>query len=76
MDLIFENALNNKNYSVARSAFEKFDEHTQNDKHLSLQYMQACKQLDEKLFRKSVDRFTALFPEEPYALFADDGNLC
>ena len=62
---IFENALNNKNYSVARSAFEKFDEQTQNDKHLSLQYMMACKQLSEKLFRKSVDRFTALFPEEP-----------
>jgi len=62
---IFENALNNKNYSVARSAFEKFDEQTQNDKHLSLQYMLACKHLGEKLFRKSVDRFTALFPEEP-----------
>jgi tetratricopeptide (TPR) repeat protein len=62
---IFENALNNKNYAVARSAFEKFDDQTQNDKHLSLQYMMACKQLSEKLFRKSVDRFTALFPEEP-----------
>ncbi len=62
---IFKNALNNKNYSVARSAFEKFDEQTQNDKHLSLQYMMACKQLSEKLFRKSVDRFTTLFPEEP-----------
>ncbi len=62
---IFENALKNKNYSVARSAFEKFDEQTQNDKHLSLQYMLACKHLGEKLFRKSVDRFTALFPEEP-----------
>ena len=62
---IFENALNNKNYSVARSAFEKFDEQTQNDKHLSLQYMMACKQLNEKLFRKSLDRFIALFPDEP-----------
>jgi tetratricopeptide (TPR) repeat protein len=64
---IFENALKNKNYSVARSAFEKFDDQTQNDKHLSLQYMLACKHLGEKLFRKSVDRFIALFPEEPTA---------
>jgi tetratricopeptide (TPR) repeat protein len=62
---IFENALNSKNYSVARSAFEKFDDETQKDKHLSLQYMMACKHLGEKSFRKSVDRFTALFPEEP-----------
>lgn len=62
---IFENAFKNKNYSVARSAFEKFDDHAQNDKHLSLQYMLACKHLSEKLFRKSVDRFTGLFPEEP-----------
>ena len=62
---IFENALSNKNYSAARSAFEKFDEQTQNDKHLSLQYMLACEHLSEKLFRKSVDRFISLFPEEP-----------
>ena len=63
--VIFENALNRKNYSAARSAFEKFDEPTQNDKHLSLQYMLACQQLGDKLFRKSVDHFTSLFPEEP-----------
>lgn len=62
---IFETALNNKNYSAARSAFEKFDDQTQNDKHLSLQYMQACQHLGEKSFRKSVNRFTALFPDEP-----------
>lgn len=62
---IFENALNSKNYAVARSAFEKFDEVTQNDKHLSLQYMQACQHLGEKLFRKSADKFTAIYPEEP-----------
>jgi tetratricopeptide (TPR) repeat protein len=62
---IFENALNNKNYSAARSAFEKFDEQTQNDKHLLLRYMQACQHLGEKSFRKSVDRFITLYPEEP-----------
>jgi tetratricopeptide (TPR) repeat protein len=77
---IFENALNNKNYSAARSAFEKFDEATQNDKHLSLQYMMACQHLGEKSFRKSLDRFTALFPEEPtpyllmMATYADTKN--
>ena len=60
---IFENALNHKNYSAARSAFEKFDEQTQNDKHLSLQYMLACERLGEKLFRKSADHFISLFPE-------------
>jgi tetratricopeptide (TPR) repeat protein len=63
--IIFENALSHKNYSAARSAFEKFDDQTQNDKHLSLQYMLACEHLGEKLFRKSVDRFISLFPEEP-----------
>ena len=62
---IFENALSHKNYSVARSAFEKFDDQTQNDKHLSLQYMLACEHLGEKLFRKSADHFISLFPEEP-----------
>jgi len=62
---IFENALRHKNYSVAKSAFEKFDDQTQNDKHLSLQYMLACQQLGEKSFRKSMDRFISLFPEEP-----------
>ena len=63
--IIFENALSNKNYSAARSAFEKFDEQTQNDKHLSLQYMLACEHLGEKLFRKSADRYISLFPDEP-----------
>jgi tetratricopeptide (TPR) repeat protein len=62
---IFENAFNHKNYSAAKSTFEKFDDQTQNDKHLSLQYMLACQQLSEKSFRKSVDRFISLFPEEP-----------
>ena len=62
---IFQNALSRKNYSVARSAFEKFDEQTQNDKHLSIQYMMACDQLGEKLFRKSVDHFVAIYPDEP-----------
>jgi len=62
---IFENALSHKNYSAARSAFEKFDDQTQNDKHLSLQYMLACDHLGEKLFRKSVDRYVELFPDEP-----------
>jgi tetratricopeptide (TPR) repeat protein len=62
---IFENALSHNNYAVARSAFEKFDEATQNDKHLSLQYMLACEHISEKLFKKSVDRFVSLFPEEP-----------
>jgi tetratricopeptide (TPR) repeat protein len=50
---------------VARSAFEKFDDQGQNDKHLSLQYMLACEHLSEKLFRKSADRYISLFPEEP-----------
>ena len=62
---IFKNALSHKNYSAARSAFEKFDDQTQNDKHLSLQYILACEHLSEKLFRKSVDHFISLFPEEP-----------
>jgi tetratricopeptide (TPR) repeat protein len=63
--IIFENALSNKNYSVARSAFEKFDDQAQNDKYLSLQYMLACEHLSEKLFRKSADRYISLFPDEP-----------
>ena len=63
--IIFDNALSNKNYSAARSAFEKFDEKTQNDKHLSLQYMLACEHLGEKSFRKSADRYIFLFPDEP-----------
>ena len=61
----FENALSEKNYGAARSAFEKLDDRTQSDRHLSLQYMLACKHLSEKLFRKSVDRYISLFPEEP-----------
>ena len=63
--IIFDNALSHKNYSAARSAFEKFDEKTQNDKHLSLQYMLACERLGEKSFRKSADRYISLFPEDP-----------
>ena len=62
---LFENALSLKNYTAARVAFEKFDEQTQNDKHFSLQYMLACEHLSDKLFRKSVDHFIALFPDEP-----------
>ena len=62
---IFENALNHKNYSAARSAFEKFDDETQNEKHLSLQYMQACQELSDKLFRKSVEHFVTIYPDEP-----------
>lgn len=61
----FENALSEKNYSAARSAFEKFDEQTQYDRHLSLQYMLACQHLSEKLFRRSVDHYISLFPDEP-----------
>jgi tetratricopeptide (TPR) repeat protein len=62
---IFEDALSQKNYSMARSAFEKFDDEAQNGKHFSLQYMLACEHLSEKLFRKSVDHYISLFPEEP-----------
>jgi len=62
---IFENALSHKNYSVARSAFEKFDEETQNDKHLYLQYLQTCGHLDAKSYRKALDHYVALFPDEP-----------
>jgi tetratricopeptide (TPR) repeat protein len=65
--IMFENALSQKNYSGARSAFEKSDDQTQNDKHLSLQYMLVCEHLSEKSFRKSVDRYISLFPEEPTA---------
>ena len=78
---IFENAMARKNYSVARSAFEKFDDHTQNDKQFSLQYMMACQRLGEKLFRKSMDHFISLFPDEPtpYLLmiqeYADTKNI-
>jgi tetratricopeptide (TPR) repeat protein len=64
---IFEHALSSKNYSMARSAFEKFDDPTQNDKHLSLQYMLVCDHLGDKLFRKSVDHFVSLYPDEPTA---------
>jgi len=63
--ITFENALSEKNYSAARSAFEKFDERNQNDKHLSLLYMQACEHLSEKFFRKSVDHYISLFPDDP-----------
>jgi tetratricopeptide (TPR) repeat protein len=63
--IIFDDAMSQKNYNVARSAFEKFDDEAQSDKHLSLQYMLACEHLSEKLFRKSVDHYISLFPEEP-----------
>ncbi|HEY2350438.1 MAG TPA: hypothetical protein VGH64_15575, partial [Puia sp.] len=63
--VMFDNAFSQKNYSGARSAFEKFDDQTRNDQHLSLQYMLACEHLSEKLFRKSVDHYISLFPEEP-----------
>ena len=78
---IFETAWNHKNYSAVRSAFEKFDETTQNDKHFSLQYMLACQHLGEKLFSKSADHFVSLFPDEPtpYLLmmqaYADTKNI-
>ena len=62
---IFEHAMSNKNYSVARSAYEKFDDQTQNDKHFSIQYMLACQQLSEKLFRKSTEHLISLYPDEP-----------
>ena len=54
-----------KNYSAARTAFEKMDDDIRNDKQLSLQYMQACEHLGEKQFKKSVDHFVSLFPDEP-----------
>ena len=62
---LFENALSQKNYSAARSAFEKLDEQSQNDKHFSLQYIQVCQELSEKLFRKSVEHFISVYPDEP-----------
>jgi tetratricopeptide (TPR) repeat protein len=62
---LFETALNHKNYSAARSAFEKLDEQTQNEKHLYLQYMMACQHLDLKLYKKAVDHYAELFPDEP-----------
>jgi tetratricopeptide (TPR) repeat protein len=62
---IFENAMRHKNYAAARSAFEKFDESTQNDRHFSLQYMIACQHLGEKQFRKSTDHYISLFADEP-----------
>jgi hypothetical protein len=62
---IFENAISHKNYSLAKSTFEKFDETTQNDKHFSVEYMIACQQISEKSFRKSADHFTSIYPDEP-----------
>jgi tetratricopeptide (TPR) repeat protein len=62
---LFEDALSRKNYNLAKSTFEKFDDRTQNDKHFAVQYMLACQQLSEKLFRKSVDHFISLYPDEP-----------
>jgi tetratricopeptide (TPR) repeat protein len=78
---IFESAMSHKNYTAARSAFEKFDESAQNERHFSLQYMFACEHLGEKLFRKSADRYISLFPDEPtpYLLmmreYADSKNI-
>jgi tetratricopeptide (TPR) repeat protein len=78
---IFDNAIKHKNYAAARSAFEKFDETTQNDRHFSLQYMIACENLGEKFFRKSTDHYISLFPDEltPYLLmmheYADSKNI-
>ena len=70
----FENAIARKNYAVAKSTFEKFEEKTQNDRHLALQYMLACKKLNEKLFKKSADHCISLFPDEPtpYLLLMDE----
>jgi tetratricopeptide (TPR) repeat protein len=62
---LFERAMALKNYSAARSAFEKFDESTQNDEHYSLRYMLACEHLGDKAFRKSADHFVSLYPDEP-----------
>jgi len=62
---LFENAIAHKNYAAAKSAFEKLDERTQNDRHFAIQYLLVCKELNEKLFRKSADRFISLFPDEP-----------
>ena len=72
--IIFKNALSQKNYSAARSAFEKFDDQTQNDRHLSIQYMLACQHISEKLFRRSVDHYLSLFPDEatPYLLMMQE----
>ena len=62
---LFETAMTHKNYSAARSAYEKFDEQTQNDKYYCLQYMHACEHLDRKLYKKALDNYASLFPEEP-----------
>lgn len=61
----FESGLKLRNYSSARSAFEKLDENTQNDKHILLQYIQVCEHLDLKAYKKALDHYVALFPEEP-----------
>ncbi|MBS1600895.1 MAG: hypothetical protein JST75_21925 [Bacteroidetes bacterium] len=74
---LFESALNRKNYSAARSAYEKLDEVTQHDKHIFLQYIQACEHLDSKSYKRALDNYAALFPDEatPYllmtAIYAD-----
>src|SRR5450432_326706 len=60
---LFEMALSHKNYNAAKSAFEKLDEQSQNDKHLSLQYMQVCEHVDQKPYKKSIDHYASLFPE-------------
>jgi len=61
----FETALTLKNYSAARSAFEKLDEETKNDKHILLQYVQACAHSDLKSYKKALNQFVVLYPDEP-----------
>ncbi|PWT74658.1 MAG: hypothetical protein C5B59_10675 [Bacteroidetes bacterium] len=61
----FEYGLKVKNYSAARSAFEKLDENAQNDKPVFLKYIQVCEHLDSKTYRKALDQYVALFPDEP-----------
>jgi len=61
----FETALTRKNYSTARSAFEKLDEETQHDKRILLHYIQACEHSDLKSYKKALNQFVALYPDEP-----------
>ncbi|HEX4850464.1 MAG TPA: hypothetical protein VFV08_06635 [Puia sp.] len=61
----FESALKIKNYGAARSAYDKLDEAPQNEKQIFLQYIQVCQHLDIKSYKKALDRYVALFPDEP-----------
>ena len=65
-----------KNYSAARSAFEKFDEQTQNDKHLSLQYMLACRTSRRKIIQEIRGPFYLLISGRAHALSAYDEGVC